>query len=106
MSDLTFLQSWFKRNCDEDWEHEYGIRVESTDNPGWSVEVDLVDTDVEGRLLSRQKLTPDAGRWAWVWSDGDCFHGACDPLSLDVVLRQFRAFVEEQGPMVSEEGGR
>ncbi|MFG3697676.1 Imm53 family immunity protein [Micromonospora sp. NPDC047620] len=96
--DLTYLESWFVRQCDGDWEHEYGIRIETTDNPGWTIEVDLLGSDLEGRLLSRRKLEPAVDRWVWVWSDGQRFNAACDASSLNVALQQFRVFAEGRAP--------
>ena len=33
--------------CDGTWESDRGITVETLDNPGWKVEVDLTGTDLE-----------------------------------------------------------
>ena len=38
------LQTWYASMCDGDWEHGYGVRIETIDNPGWSVRIDLQDT--------------------------------------------------------------
>ncbi|MFK0239099.1 Imm53 family immunity protein, partial [Streptomyces vinaceus] len=32
-----------------DWEHEWGVKIATLDNPGWTVEIDLEETDLEGR---------------------------------------------------------
>ncbi|MEW1657997.1 Imm53 family immunity protein [Streptomyces sp. NPDC093707] len=37
---LSSLTAWYTSQCDGDREHEYGIRIETLDNPGWSVEID------------------------------------------------------------------
>ncbi|MBN6041230.1 Imm53 family immunity protein [Amycolatopsis sp. 195334CR] len=29
-----FLERWFAGQCDDDWEHRYGITLETRDNPG------------------------------------------------------------------------
>ena len=29
------LERWFKSRCDGSWEHDFGITIETTDNPGW-----------------------------------------------------------------------
>ncbi|BFV59917.1 hypothetical protein KCMC57_up50210 [Kitasatospora sp. CMC57] len=50
---LGFLTAWYTAQCDGDWEHEYGIRIETLDNPGWSVEVDLEGTGLDGVLPDR-----------------------------------------------------
>jgi hypothetical protein len=94
VSDLTFLQSWYLSQCDEDWEHEYGVKIATLDNPGWRVQVDLIGTALEGRVVARSKLEPAADRWIWSWSDGEVFHATCDAMSLDLALSLFRAFVE------------
>lgn len=44
-ADVIFqLQSWLSEQCDGDWEHTYGLTLETTDNPGWYVKIDLNET--------------------------------------------------------------
>ncbi|WP_426192982.1 immunity 53 family protein [Massilia sp. DWR3-1-1] len=45
MSALVGLQNWYASQCDGDWEHSFGIQIETLDNPGWWLEIDLSDTD-------------------------------------------------------------
>jgi len=47
MSYLEWLQHWYKSNCDDCWEHTYGISISTLDNPGWAVDIDLADTPFE-----------------------------------------------------------
>jgi hypothetical protein len=49
MESLTELQRWYLDQCDEDWEHSYGVTIGTLDNPGWSLTIDLVDTALEGK---------------------------------------------------------
>ncbi len=35
--------------CDGEWEHDYGIKIETLDNPGWLVSIDLLGTDLEDK---------------------------------------------------------
>nr|TKK07812.1 hypothetical protein SrhCFBP13529_11555 [Stenotrophomonas rhizophila] len=44
MHALDRLQKWYADQCDGDWEHSFGIRIDTLDNPGWTVSVDLTDT--------------------------------------------------------------
>jgi hypothetical protein len=37
---LTWLMRWYLAECNGDWEHSYGVRVETLDNPGWSLKID------------------------------------------------------------------
>ncbi len=41
---LAELQRWYLAQCNDDWEHSYGVTIETLDNPGWSVHIDLADT--------------------------------------------------------------
>lgn len=38
------IQSWFAERCNGEWEHEFGITIETLDNPGWRVRIDLAGT--------------------------------------------------------------
>ena len=35
--------------CDSDWEHCYGVKIDTSDNPGWIVEIDIIDTPLENK---------------------------------------------------------
>lgn len=38
------IEKWLSEQCDGDWEHTYGMTIETTDNPGWYVQIDLNET--------------------------------------------------------------
>ena len=46
---LDKLTSWYRAQCNGDWEHSYGITIQTLDNPGWLVTIDLTGTDLEKR---------------------------------------------------------
>jgi len=49
---VKWLEKWFKSQCDGDWEHECGINITTSDNPGWIVEIDVADAKTShGRFL-------------------------------------------------------
>jgi hypothetical protein len=47
--EIEELQQWYESQCDGDWEHDFGMRIGTLDNPGWSVEINVVDTPLDGR---------------------------------------------------------
>ena len=47
MDQIRRLQKWFASQCNEDWEHQHGVRIETLDNPGWWVRIDLRNTLLE-----------------------------------------------------------
>ena len=63
MNELQRLQDWYQAHCNEDWEHSYGIKIDTLDNPGWMVKIDLAKTELEERAfesLSRGDSDADA----------------------------------------------
>lgn len=49
MNALSELQAWYLSQCNGDWEHTYGVSIGTLDNPGWSLVVELTDSDMDGR---------------------------------------------------------
>ncbi len=47
MGTLKWIQQWYYEQCDDDWEHQFGIFIETIDNPGWSVKISIENTDVK-----------------------------------------------------------
>lgn len=46
---LAWLTEWYAAQCDEDWEHTSGVTIETIDNPGWTLKIDLSGTELDGR---------------------------------------------------------
>jgi hypothetical protein len=42
---ITAIESWYNKKCDGTWEHNLGITLESTDNPGWLFTVSDLEMD-------------------------------------------------------------
>ncbi len=51
MREMECINKWFEEQCNGDWEHIYGIKIYTLDNPGWAVKIDLYDTDLENVFL-------------------------------------------------------
>lgn len=60
---LADLQAWYAAQCDGDWEHSYGVKIGTMDNPGWSLKVDLTDTLLEDKEFAPVKTEEVAGLW-------------------------------------------
>ncbi|WP_399922926.1 immunity 53 family protein [Streptomyces kanamyceticus] len=95
ISNLKVLQQWYTAACDGDWEHSYGIRIETTDNPGWILSVDLARTTLCGRTCETEDQSAD-GSWISVKSDGIEFVAACDAGSLDRAIGCFNEFAASE----------
>jgi hypothetical protein len=50
LDDLEWLEHWYATQCHGDWAEDRGVMIESLDNPGWMLRVDLRGTELEGRM--------------------------------------------------------
>lgn len=91
---LAWLQYWYLRHCDDDWEHSYGVSIDTLDNPGWSVRIDLKGTSLEGRGLARQQIERSESDWIHWWVADGKFEGAGGPQNLTDILLAFRTWAE------------
>lgn len=92
---LEWLQSWYSSQCDGDWEHEWGVTVETTDNPGWFVKINLEETELADREHPHQRVTRDERDWVMAWTSEQTFHIACGPGNLTEGLSLFRIWASE-----------
>ncbi|WP_414553985.1 immunity 53 family protein [Stenotrophomonas forensis] len=94
---ITLLQRWYTKHCDEDWEHSYGIKIETLDNPGWILTIDLIDTELSEYSLPRTRV--DRSDADWIQSEiSDRRYIACGGvLNLEEMVLQFLNFAGESG---------
>jgi hypothetical protein len=90
--ELTWLQEWYAANCDGDWEHTYGITIESLDNPGWKIEIDLTDTSLADRPFVSQSNLAGSSSWWDCKVEGGKFRGFCGPRDIGLVVGVFRTW--------------
>lgn len=100
LDNLAWLSQWYGAQCDGDWEHSYGVTIDTLDNPGWLVKIDLVDTTLAGRTFEEITSNMDASdgdpsaHWYHCKVEDDCFVAACGVHDLSAVIGVFRAFAE------------
>ncbi|WP_264484699.1 immunity 53 family protein [Streptomyces longhuiensis] len=67
------------------------MAIETLDNPGWSVKIDLAETDLADREYPRQQVMRSAHDWVMAWTSEKAFHAACGPGQLTEDLTLFSA---------------
>ena len=100
--ELSELQQWYASHCNGDWEHDQRIAIGNIDNPGWSLRINLEDTDLEGQMFATVKERYEHPT-DWVLccvADGQ-FQAAGGPFQLPRMLRIFL----EWAAMVESSGG-
>jgi hypothetical protein len=93
---LQWLLDWYAAQCNGEWEHGYGIHIESLDNPGFYIKIDLRETDLEGRTFVTTKCGDGPGtddpqeRWYHCEVKEGVFLGAGGIYSLLTIINVFR----------------
>ncbi len=96
-SAIGWLQDWYLSQCNDDWEHQFGIKVETLDNPGWKIEIDLSETELSEASFAPQRIERSANDWISCKVVDDKFQAACGPRNLTETLELFRQWVSVQG---------
>jgi hypothetical protein len=105
---LGWLEWWYEEQCDDEWEQDNGVTIQTLDNPGWLVEADLRGLSPEAmaseRVLAVVGEPPsdengNLGGPTWMKCEirFGKFVGAGDPTQLRTILAQFRSLVEAEG---------
>lgn len=96
--DFRDIIEWYRSRCDDSWEHQYGVRLETLDNPGWLLRVDLIHTDLQGSTMTevREGIAPQdhpvSPRWIHCSVSDNQFRGACDPTQVARLFEIFHLF--------------
>ena len=103
MEQINCLEEWYSAHCDGDWEHGGGIKIESLDNPGWSVTINLAGTELEKMPFSEMSQNDVSQRYEdnqdwWVCRKvGVEFQGKGGPKQLSVILHIFAEWSRSAG---------
>jgi len=94
---LTWLQQWYQRQCDGEWEHTFGVRIDTLDNPGWRVTIDLTGTELQGRPYGDYHHVAGPDSWVHCEVVDEEFRGYGGPNNLPEILQCFRNWAESEG---------
>ena len=101
MNSLQELQEWYLSQCNKVWEHTYGVSIGTLDNPGWSVEVELTDTYLEGVRFNTQSYgvgenaEPNGHDWMVCIVKDNKFVGHGGPRKLEELIKVFLVWAKQ-----------
>jgi len=95
-NNLMWLSEWYDKNCDNDWEHYYGIKIETIDNPGWSIIIDIKNFPSE-KIQSIPWIFVENTEIDWYGYkiEQGKFEASGDPLKLEFLINLFRGIIED-----------
>jgi len=97
------LTRWYVANCNDCWEHSYGVKLETLDNPGWLVTFDLTGTPLENMPFPPVIVgcqidgTPVEETWRHCRIVNGRWEGAGSPSQLERLLSTFLDWAESSG---------
>jgi len=92
--DFLWFQKWYQIHCDGDWEHSRRIHLGTIDNPGWSLTVNLQDTELEDKKFQEVNIERSEKDWIFCTVKDSQFEGRCGVVNLPEVLELFRNWAE------------
>jgi hypothetical protein len=60
---LRRLEGWYTAQCNDVWEHQYGVLIETIDNPGWRLRIDLTRTALANQRFEEVTIERNAHDW-------------------------------------------
>ena len=88
---IVLLQQWYASQCNGDWEHSYGVKIDTLDNPGWILTVDLDETELSGLTIERDRADRSETDWAQHEVSKNKFIACGGPFNLEELIRRFLA---------------
>ncbi|WP_163341178.1 immunity 53 family protein [Desulfopila sp. IMCC35008] len=98
MKAIKELEEWYLSQCNEDWEHTYGVEIGTLDNPGWLLKIDLMDTDLEDSEYQEfsygvgEEADTSGDNWLITKLENGKFVGYGGPQKLEELIRLFLAW--------------
>ncbi len=89
-SNLLWLQDWYTKHCNGDREHSFGICIETIDNPGWHLEIELTDTKIEDLLIPFQLVEVSKTDWYTIEIKEQKYIANGDTRKLDFLIGMFK----------------
>jgi len=89
MGVINKLMDWYISQVDGEWEHEYGVRIYTLDNPGWAVEIDYWATEIDGYISPLQLFEISDDDWYSYRFEDDKYLGMGDPSKLELIIATF-----------------
>ena len=91
---FVWLSHWYSNNCDGNWEHYNGIKIETIDNPGWSVSIDTEGSSIELIDIPQIYFENEPDDWYGYKVEEKKFEASGDPPKLEYLINIFRKIID------------
>lgn len=91
-----WLCDWYNKNCNGYWEHYYGIKIETIDNPGWAITIDTEGSTEELKNIPWAFFEKNPTDWYGYKVEEKKFEASGDPSKLEHLINLFRKIIENK----------
>jgi hypothetical protein len=92
MSNIFRLCAWYEAQCVNDWQEEFGIKIDTIDNPGWSLKIDLHKTNLLEKNFDELKIDKSDLDWILARKKNSVFEAFGGPQNLEEMIGVFLAW--------------
>ena len=91
---IKWLQDWYSSNCDREWEHENGIKIQTLDNPGWLLEIEILNISSIIPLKEYELFEVSEQNWIGYDVTEHKFAACGDSTKLEAMIKIFKVLIE------------
>ncbi|WP_035206974.1 immunity 53 family protein [Metabacillus indicus] len=102
MGTLNWIQKWYVNQCNGNWEHSNGLRINTLDNPGWEVKISIEETVINDNPFESIDIERAENDWIYCKIEYErepdviYFVGYGGPENLEEILIVFKNWAERQ----------
>ncbi|MBY5311967.1 rhodanese-related sulfurtransferase [Rhizobium leguminosarum] len=94
METVSRLCAWFERQCVDEWYEDRGVKIDTMDNPGWSMKVDLKGTALQDKDFQEIRVERSDRDWFVARRNDQVFEAFGGSISLNEMIESFLAWAE------------
>jgi len=94
---IKWLENWCENQCDGKWEHGYGIRIITLDNPGWDITISLDGTNIELPEEEWKLFEKSESDWYGYKVSNNTFYASGDSSKIELLINLFKNKIDSGG---------
>jgi len=98
MNIIKWLENWYESNCDGYWEHLFGISIDTLDNPGWRIKLNIAETLYESVAFVDVTIDRTEHDWVRCWKADGNIECAGGPKNLEEMLEIIKKWMDDNKP--------
>ena len=94
---IEFVQNWYAEQCNGEWEEDRGVLIDTLDNPGWMVKIDIRGTNLAGVVFPKVDVERTEADWFSCEIKDEVFVAYGGPRNLTEILSAFQGWCLQAG---------